>query len=159
MEVLTPEKDRKTDYFFVYFLENHLKDEKLSIKIDDKCIDASSLERVDKFTDEIILKDESYIISLYRFKIFQNKFEFNRKKQNNISITLILKDKENTIFESNIENLDFDKENYLYDVYFKENLGWTEITPPPKYLKLSFNTQFDYYINYIRNIKQKNQQT
>ena len=81
--------------------------------------------------------------------------EPNFKNKNSFQITLELINEKKIKFEYKILNLDIEKDNYLYDVFFEENKNSTNPAEVPKFIKLSHNSQFDYYIHYIRNIKKK----
>ena len=73
---------------------------------------------------------------MYRFKISPHKMELNPKNKSYLPITLELIDENNSKLEYNIENLDTEKDNYLYDVFFEENEGWTCISTMQKYINV-----------------------
>ena len=128
------------DFQYIYFIENHKQDSPVNIYLDKKSSEAYELEKVHHNLYE---QNQRFIYTIYRFKIFNQKY----KKNKNLEIKIILEDINETKFESRIFiNYLTDRSIFIYDLKF----GKVSLIEPPLSINFSHIQQFEIYINYIR---------
>ena len=140
------EKVLKEDenFNYVYFIENHGIDTPIILKFGKNYIEFNDLKPVkeQKFYEPNTHLE--FLVSIYRFKIFNLKL--NSEKKYEVEIKLIEKGDKETVFFSklNISNFDKDKDIFLYDFKFEENKSLVENNKPPKFLKLEHPNNLKY---------------
>ena len=135
----------KNKIYYLYFIENYEKKNKIEIylKESENSIFRNSLEKV--YSEEILSKDKNlFEISVYRFRINYNIIkEEEIKKKSSISVRLKLED--NSKFEAkiNIKEIEENKNCFLFNLKFGEkNLLSLSL---PQTLILSNSYHFDMY--------------
>ena len=141
------EVDDKKEYHFIYFIESHDESKQIKISFPDYK-DANTLEFLIK-KDSSKLK-KSLISNLYRFKLFPENCDIS-KKDDQIAILIEEKKQDETLNQSKfiIKVNDINKDFYEY------NLNMENINP----FRLSYDQQFEIYIEYLRKVMKKLQNT
>lgn len=143
-EILVQNNENK-EHHFIYFIESHEKTKEIKVYLSPNYKDSDTLEMIEQ-KDSSNIKN-SLISNIYRFKIYPDNYEPNKKEEN---VTLIMEDKSNKseyIIKINDIHMDF------YDY----NLRMNKID----IFKLSYEQQFQIYIDYLRkklNIKQNSKE-
>ena len=140
-------KESQSEYHFIYFIESHDESKQIQISLPDYK-EANTLEFLIK-KDSSKLK-KSLISNLYRFKLFPDNCEKD-KKDDEIAIIIEEKKQEEVINQSKyiIKVHDIHKDFYEY------NLNMENINP----FRLSYDSQFEIYVEYVRKVMKKLQTT
>ena len=142
------------DYRYVYFIENHIDTSKIEIKISKKLKEADDLQIVhqDVFHNEY----KSFVISVYRFKIYPSRIKTEPKKKFQVDIKLKVSKNEKYNSKLTIDNIKND--SFIFDFKFNSAKGWVLVKDPPESFPFDLIQQFEIYLYYIKNIlKIKNQ--
>ena len=133
----------------IHFIISFIKSKNIEISLKDDNFFINSLTKVNS-TEIKSLKNVSYEISIYNFKINCNKIKGEEKKD---KITIALKDEYNNIFETkiNINVIEYGKDCFLYDFYFEAIKKFLGGIPPPSSVILTDCEKFGLYVNYIKN--------
>jgi hypothetical protein len=133
------------DYIYVYFIENHIENSQAKIELSKNYLGANDLKIVNT---DILDKGKKYLCTIYRFRIYPTQIEKEKKTDFNISIRLT--DKSQNKFDSKIMINRFDIDTFVYDLKFDSKSGWTGNIKPPSSFALSYEEQFNYYVQYLR---------
>ena len=138
--------NKRKEYNYVYFIENHEKDKKVTILLSKRHPGVQDLE-----TALTINSDNGYLITIYRFKIFSGTIIKTNKNPQKLEFTITLLDGNNIKFKNKVSNLVLDKDNFFFNFKFRNADGIFSKNSPPKYLNLTLTEQFNYYLNYLKN--------
>ena len=128
------------EYKYVYFIDNHDKTKKLKIYLSPEYKGADTLEKLEeKDMSEII---DSSSTTIYRFKILPEYLKKGEGKRS-YEVVVVAEEENGDKHNFTIEFLDVKKDYYEYDFKIKE----VDILP------LSYELQFDCYVEYLRKIK------
>ena len=139
------------DFQYVYFIENHLQSKPATIDFSNKEIYFDELEIAEQKLYEY---DENYAYIIYKFKLFNSRIKNNKK---NVEIVIKLKDKAENIFESRIFINDFSRDIFIYGFTFDITKVLSNVIEPPIFIPFNQVEEFEIYINYIRNVLKKKQ--
>jgi hypothetical protein len=139
------------DYRYVYFIENHIDTSKIEIKISKKLKEADDLQIVhqDVFHNEY----KSFVISVYRFKIYPSRIKTEPKKKFQVDIKLKVSKNEKYNSKLTIDNIKND--SFIFDFKFNSAKGWVLVKDPPESFPFDLIQQFEIYLYYIKNILKK----
>ena len=150
-------KNEKKDYFSIYFIESHLKNEDKDIEI---TLESSNkyFNKLRKIMQKKINNDNmQYVASVYliNFKphLIKNKEikEINNIKTISIKIGL----KKNKIKFESVNSINIEQDNFLFDIKFEQIKGWfTKAYIPPEQLEFT-NLQIINLFNESLLIKEK----
>ena len=147
------EKENK-DSYSIYFIENHITTSSPIISLTG---DTGGLfGELKKCISELCPNtktNETFVYTLYSFKIFPSKIM--ERKKNKIEIKLELNSEEG-VFIFKMDITEFDKDNYIYDLQFQDKSPLKK-AKPPKSLKLTRKEQFEIFKNNLLKEGVKNQ--
>ena len=140
-------EEKKRDFQYVYFIENHIINANVTISLENNSNEVNSLEEIPQPNYKSD-KGVEFKCSLYRFKL--------KIKQKNFNVTINLKDDKDENFQKTITIPDTNRDNYIYDFIF-ETKKTSEPKEPPTSFIFSHEQQLEMYVNYLRkqNIKQQ----
>ena len=145
------------DKNLIYFIVSNPLEEPIKIQLSEKEDEAGELKTVLTKIHEV---DErlKYKFKIYRFEIYPSKINIKEKKKPEFSIKWINK-KENT-FEGKITVQDISRNfSFIYDFKFNSNRDCDVIIDPPKSIKFNHMEQFEIYLDYIKTVVKKNEQS
>ena len=138
--------NNKNGFNYIYLIESHQKDEKVKLYLAKRHTELEQLEEIQKIDFSFY-----YDITMYRFKIYPNKSPKFQKNQEKFEIIIKLLDFENNKFEKIITNLIINQDNFLYDFKFDTSRKLFKKRIPPVSLDIPHYTQFELYLNYLKN--------
>ena len=143
---MTNLENAPNDFYLVYFIESHINTTtpKISISGDGGGLCGELKQVKQKIYTEPGQK-EKFLYSIYQFKIYPEKIKDREKTELEIKLTLENKGQK---FDQKITITDFDKDNYVYDLEFKEK-GMIKKIKPPKAIKFSRAEQFEIFKDYL----------
>ena len=145
---MTNLENAPNDFYLVYFIESHINintiTPKISISGDGGGL-CGELKQVKKKKYTEPGQKEEFLYSIYQFKIYPEKIKDREKTELEIKLTL---ENEGQKFDQKITITDFDKDNYVYDLEFKEK-GMIKKIKPPKAIKFSRAEQFEIFKDYL----------
>ena len=134
------------DSYFVYFIESHIitASPTITISADNEGLFGElEKEKDNKYSEQG--KNDKFLYSIYHFKIYTQKIKEQNKKELEIKIMI---ENEGEKFENRITIIDLDKDNYIYDLEFKEK-GIIKKFKPPKAIKFTRIQQFTIFKDYL----------
>ena len=139
--------DKNQDFHEVFFIYNRINTSniKLMLNNDHKGL-LGKLEQLKEQYFSIKELNETYIYSIYFFKVYPSKIKDTKK--NKLEIILELKDEKENKFNSNTIIIDLKRDNFIYDIQFKEK-GFIFTVNPPKSLKLGLKTQINILVEFL----------
>ena len=141
-------KKQTEDFHYVYFIESHLSEALLELRLvisNKDLIGPLENKKKEKYTDEKTKR--SFIYNIYRFQFYPEKIKDRGKDK--LEIKVELEDKEKKIFTYEITITDFGRDYYVYDAEFKEKrlIGRNK---SPESIKFSRAKQFEIYENFLQ---------
>ena len=130
----------KRDYINVYFIENHIQNEKVNIFLSEKYNEVEEELKKSK-SDKIESKKFSYIYTIYNFKVYTTKV-----KEKKLDIKIKIEADKGYKFEFNINITDFVRDLFLYDFKYEKANDFN----PPLSINLNNMQQFDIYLTFLR---------
>ena len=137
------ETNEDGDFNFVYFIDTHEKTKKFQIYLSDEYEGADSLEKIKE--SEIHKKPIDFSSEIYRFKIIPDSLDKQEDQKYQILVTAEADDGNKTQFS--IKFGDDKKDYYQYDFNIEEI----------NYQPLSHEEQFEIYVEILRKIYNKKQ--
>ena len=128
------------EYKYIYFIENHDKTKNLKIYLSPEYKGADNLEKLEEKDMSEIMDSSS--TTIYRFKIIPEYLEKGEGKKF-YEVVVIAEEENGEKHNYTIEFMDVKKDFYEYDFNIKE----VDILP------LSYELQFDFYVDYLRKTK------
>ena len=145
----------KKDFYLVFFIENHISTSSPEISL---CEDGEDLFgdlkkiKSEQCSENKSKEKEKFNYALYNFKIYPEKIKEKDKDKVNIKIEL---ENENEKFFYETVITDFDKDNYVYNLKFKEK-GKPNKDKLPKSLNLTSLEQYEIFRDYLlKDLKKK----
>ena len=114
--------------FYYYFIENHIIDENIKIKIKNS---NNKLELIRNFEKENEKENKKFLISLYRIEATNNE------------ITLELDYKKDNKFEGKISVINMNRDYFIFNFKFNKKISKNPKTP--KSMELNRRAEFDLY--------------
>ena len=133
-------KNDDREHHFIYFIESHEKSKQIEVKLSPEYKDSNSLEMSQE--KESIQNKKSLVSKIYRFKVFPSDFENNKKEA---EISVVMSEKKNG---EDIQSIYTIKIKDIYKDFYEYNLQMENID----IIKLSYEQQFEMYVDYIRKI-------
>ena len=136
-------KDINKEHHFVYFIESHDKSKQIKISLSPEYKNNDTLELIQKKDNSEI---KNLIYNIYRFKIFPDNYDKNKKFY---EINLLLEENKDENQSNKVESIlqiyDIKKDFYDYNFY-NEKIN---------IIKLSNEQKFQIYIDYLKSLKIK----
>ena len=129
----------KRDFINVYFIENHIQNEKVNIILSEKYNEADELKQ--SKSGKIESNHNSYIYTIYNFKVYTTKV-----KEKKLDIKIKIEADKGYKFEFNINITDFVRDLFVYDFKYEKADDFN----PPLSVNLNNIQQFDIYLTFLR---------
>ena len=129
----------KRDFINVYFIENHIQNEKVNIILSEKYNEADELKQ--SKSGKIESNHNSYIYTIYNFKVYTTKV-----KEKKLDIKIKIEGDKGYKFEFNINITDFVRDLFVYDFKYEKADDFN----PPLSVNLNNIQQFDIYLTFLR---------
>ena len=136
---LLSKKDENREYHFVYFIESHDKSKTLNIYLSSNYKDSGTLENIEE--KDLSTEKESLISNLYRFKLFPDNYEQD-KKEGEVEVIIEEKKMEDILNTSKY----IIKINNIHKDFYEYNLKMDQIAP----IKLTYEQKFELYTDFLR---------
>ena len=132
-------KDENIEFHFIYFIESHDKSKTLKIYLSPDYQDSDTLEKLEE--KELSEENYSLIYNLYRFKLFPDNYEQDKKE---VEIKVIIEEKK----MKNVSNISkyIIKINDIHKDFYDYNFKTEQITP----IKLTYEQKFEIFVGYLR---------
>ena len=120
-------KEEKKDYYTIYFIESHPKneDEEIEILIDTSNKYLKQLKKIN-YKEKKDIDNKEFISNVYsinlKYNLIKKKEIKESDKSKNINIKIYLKKNKNK-FES-INTINIEEDNFLIDIKFETLKGW-----------------------------------
>ena len=149
------------EHQFVYFIENHLETDKINLSL--KCSENENCFSPLQKIHQIFLKSENveglFEVSFYKFEVFLSNIK--EKKFSKTYIKIKLEDKDKDKFESkiNVQDIEKGKDYFKFNLQFvsSKKLFGLDMNLPPLSLTIEDHENFELYINLLRNVLHKDQ--
>ena len=138
-----PEEENR-EYHYIYFNEIHDKSKEIKMEISNEYEGNNTLEIFDGKNPFESNYNSTTILKIYRFKLYPDLFEQNKKIKINIE-----QNNNKSQFIFNLEKIDIHKDYYEYDL----DKGIDQID----FIKTSYEQQLEIYNNFIQNTLKKKQ--
>ena len=131
-------KEEKKDYYTIYFIESHPKneDEEIEILIDTSNKYLKQLKKIN-YKEKKDIDNKEFIFNVYsinlKYNLIKKKEIKESDKSKTINIKIYLKKNKNK-FES-INTINIEEDNFLIDIKFETLKGWfgKELIPPEQF--------------------------
>ena len=137
----SPSQIEDKEFHFIYFIETHDKYKNIKVSLSPDYKDSNTLEFL--YQKDISKIKNAFISNLYRFKLYID----NYKKKKEVEILVIIEEKNNEEIMNKCNYVI--KINDLHRDFFEYNLNMLKIS----LFKLSYEQQFEIYIEYLRKVK------
>ena len=145
MENNLENNNKQKDFYYIYFIESHKKNNVAHLSLAKKIDGVDDLE-----VAQILLSNkDDYLITIYKCRIYSKIISEANKNYHKFEFVINLLDNNKEKFKKTITNIDINKNNFLFEFKFA-NAGLFNKILPPKSLQLSLEEYFNYYLNYIK---------
>ena len=150
-------ENKMPDKNLIYFIVSNPLEEPIKIQLSEKEDEAGELKTVLTKIHEV---DErlKYKFKIYRFEIYPLKSNIKEQEKSEFSIELI--NKNDKTFEGKIIIQDITRNSsFIYDLTFNSTRELTSKIEPPKSYKFNHIEQFEIYLDYIKTVLKKTEQS
>ena len=147
----------KKDFYLFYFIENHISTSSPVVSLSEDSKDLFGdlqILKSEKFPGEKSKEKEKFEYTLYSFKLYPDKIK--EKEKDKVDINLELENESQKFYNKTVIK-DFDKDNYIYNLEFKEK-GKTNKNKAklPQSFKLTSFEQYEIFRDYLlKDLKKK----
>ena len=135
------------NFRYVYFIESQEISRKMTLYLTENDSLFNSLEILEQTKKDNF--ESSFIIILYRFKIYPEKVKEKYNYEEELEIDVFARDENKNIFSTKIKNLGINYDNYIYNfkLNYEQNIN---ILMPMEELVLDYDEKFQIFLNYLR---------
>ena len=144
------EKNNTDIFYFIYFIESHPSSLNMKISLSEKYSESNTLELLQEIKQEN--SQSSFSVNIYKFKFFPNKVLEQCSSPEKFEIEIISENDSNNKVLTQINNLDMNHNNFLYNLSIDYEIFFSEEMNSPGRLNMNYLEQFQLYLNYIKKI-------
>ena len=129
-------------FHYIYFIESHDIFSNIKISLSENYSESNSLEIIEE--NQTTNKKATFSINIYRFKFFPNKIS----DKNKFEIEIIVEE-EDKKYTKKINNLDFEHDNYLYNLNL-ESESESDLFNTNNKLEMNNKEKYDLFLNALK---------